>query len=211
MKRGRSKGFWMRLWGAVAAAALVAAAACNETGCLDNRSSIPYAGFYSYQTGAKIVLDSVEIGGVGAPHDSLLMKASDRYSNLYLPFRFEHDNTAFFIRYVSEALNYASLVDTLSFVYTSEPVFVSADCGAMYRYKVVNMSYTRHLIDSVALLDSLITNVDTERLQIFFRTSTPGADDDDDEEEEEGPGNENDDDPGEPDTDAEMRKGGGAQ
>lgn len=163
----------MRLPAAALLAAALIIAGCNETGCLDNRSSIPYAGFYSYQTGAKITLDSVEIGGVGAPGDSLLMNASQRYSNLYLPLRFEHDNTAFFIRYVSEELNYPWLVDTISFHYTSEPIFVSADCGAMYRYFVTRMTYTRNLIDSVALLDSLITNVDQERIQIFFRTAVP--------------------------------------
>lgn len=147
--------------------------ACNDSGCLDNRSSIPYVGFYSYQTGQQITVDSVEIGGVGAPNDSLLMTARDRFANLYLPFRFEHDNTSFYIRYVSKELNYPWLVDTLSFRYTSIPMFVSESCGAMYQYMVTSMSYTTHLIDSVALTDSLITNVDTERIKIFFRTSAP--------------------------------------
>lgn len=151
-------------------------AACNETGCLDNRSSIPYAGFYSYETRQAITIDSVEIGGVGAPNDSLLMNADDRYSNLYFPFRFEHDNTSFFIRYVSKELNFPWLVDTIAFSYTSIPMFVSEECGAMYQYRVENMRYTRHIIDSVALTDSLITNLDIERIKIFFRTQQPGDD-----------------------------------
>lgn len=170
---------------------------CNDTGCLDNRTSIPYAGFYSYQTGEPITIDSVEIGGVGAPHDSLLMEAGDRYSNLYFPFRFEQDNTAFFIRYVSKGLNYPWLVDTISFTYTSTPMFASESCGAMYYYKVETMRYTMHLIDSVALTDSLITNTDKERLQIFFRTANP--DDDNDGVDDDGPAN-GDDEPWQGDT-----------
>ena len=152
-------------------------AACNSTGCLDNRSSIPYAGFYSYNTLQAITIDSVEIGGIGAPNDSLLMESKDRYSNLYLPFRFEQDNTAFFIRYVSKALNYPWLIDTIRFDYKAIPMFVSEECGAMYLYEVTRMTYTTHLIDSIALTDSLITNVDIERIKIFFRTEHPGDDD----------------------------------
>lgn len=146
-------------------------AGCSDTGCLNNRSSIPYAGFYSYQTGQKLTLDSVEIGGVGAPNDSLLMTAANRYSNLYLPFRFEHDNTTFYIRYVSKDLNFPWLVDTIAFYYTSRPMFMSEECGAMYEYDITRMTYTTHLIDSVAITDSLITNTDQERIQIYFRTS----------------------------------------
>lgn len=145
--------------------------ACSDTGCLDNRSSIPLAGFYSYQTGQKLTVDSVEIGGVNAPNDSLLMKAGEKYSSIYLPFRFEFDNTSFYIRYVSKELNFPWLVDTISFRYTSEPYFASEDCGAMYRYHIEKMTYTTHLIDSVAVADSLITNIDTERIKIFFRTA----------------------------------------
>lgn len=181
---------------AAIACIMAAVTACNDTGCLDNRSAIPYAGFYSYQTGQPITIDSVEIGGVGAPNDSLLMEAGDRYSNLYFPFRFEQNNTSFFIRYVSQDLNFPWLVDTISFTYTSTPIFVSESCGAMYYYHIESMRYTRNLIDSVALTDSLITNTDTERLQIFFRTSQPG---DDDGVDDDGPSN-GDDEPWEGDT-----------
>lgn len=150
--------------------------ACNDIGCMDNRSSIPLAGFYSYQTGQTITLDSVEIGGVDAPNDSLLMKAGDKNSTLYLPFRFEKNNTCFFIRYVSQELNFPQFVDTLYFEYTSLPMFVSQECGAMYQYHIELMRYTTHLIDSVAITDSLITNIDTQRLKIFFRTQQPDED-----------------------------------
>ena len=40
---------------------------CNTTGCMDNRSSIPLAGFYSLESGTQIEIDSVNIGGVNAP------------------------------------------------------------------------------------------------------------------------------------------------
>ncbi|MCH5248175.1 MAG: hypothetical protein J1E99_08450 [Muribaculaceae bacterium] len=149
---------------------------CSDVGCIDNRSSIPYAKFYSAETMTPITVDSLEIGGVGAPNDSLLVAAGDKTSAMYFPFRFEQDNTTFFIRYVSRPLNFPGLVDSISFKYTSNPYFVSSQCGAMYRYFITEMKYTRHLIDSIAILDSLITNVDMERLRIFFRTAAEDED-----------------------------------
>ena len=40
----------------------------------------------------------------------------------------------------------------------------------MYRYTITRLSYTQHLIDSVAVTDSLVTNTDIKRLKIYFRT-----------------------------------------
>ena len=41
----------------------------------------------------------------------------------------------------------------------------------MYRYHVRSFTYTTHMIDSVKMTDSLITNNDAEQIQIFFRTA----------------------------------------
>ena len=62
--------------------------------------------------------------------------------------------------------------DTLSFKYERIPYFASEDCGAMYRYRVVEMTYTRNMIDSVAMVDSMITNVNRRTIEIYFRTQT---------------------------------------
>ena len=37
---------------------------CNTSGCTDNQSSIPLAGFYSYNTLREISVDSISVGGV---------------------------------------------------------------------------------------------------------------------------------------------------
>ena len=43
----------------------------------------------------------------------------------------------------------------------------------MYHYRITAYTYTTHLIDSVAVTDSLITNIDRETIQIYFRTAEP--------------------------------------
>lgn len=37
----------------------------------------------------------------------------------------------------------------------------------MYRFRITDVVYTRHLIDSVGVTDSLITNIDFQRIKIL--------------------------------------------
>lgn len=166
----------MRFLAVITVITLLSAAlgGCNTSGCLDNQNSLPLAGFYASETGSPVSLDSLDIGGVGAVADSLLVKAGQSVSSVYLPLRSQKDFTEFFIHYAypEQGLDDETLNDTIGFTYTSQPYFASEECGAMYRYKVSRLDYTTHLIDSVILVDSLITNVDTERLRIYFKVTT---------------------------------------
>ena len=130
---------------------------CNTAGCTDNRSSLLLTGFYSSTTLLAISVDSLELGGVGAPNDSLRSRDTE---------------TSFYLHYASKTLNDPAFDDVIILRYTSEPYFASEECGAMYRYHIHELRYTRHLIDSIALPDSLINNANVERMKIFFRTET---------------------------------------
>lgn len=144
---------------------------CNSSGCIDNQSSIPLAGFYSKSTMKGISIDSISIGGVGAPNDSMIVKNGKGVSQVYLPFRSTKPEVSFYIHYEQEGLNNDALNDTITFEYKSIPYFVSEECGAMFYYSISHMDYTRHLVDSVGLVDTLVTNVDIERIRIYFRTA----------------------------------------
>ncbi len=144
---------------------------CNTTGCTDNRSSIPLAGFYSVEEQDAISIDSISIGGVGAPNDSLLLDCQHAGA-VYLPFRQTASTASFFIAYKQKALDFPELVDTVTFDYDPIKYFASEECGAMLRYRIRRIAYTRHILDSVAIIpaDSTIINVDVENLKLFFRT-----------------------------------------
>ena len=64
---------------------------CNSSGYLDNRSAIPLAEFYNSETGQSLTLDSLEIRGLGAPGDSVLVSAGTAVSQAYLPMRSSHE------------------------------------------------------------------------------------------------------------------------
>ncbi len=153
----------------VAAVALCAASACNTSGCLGNQSSVPLAGFYSMETKNNITLDSVAIGGGGAPDDSLLLSPGTTAARIYLPLRSDASTVTYFIRYCREDLDTAALNDTIWIRYDSNIFFVSEECGAMYNYTITSIDHTCHFVDSIGVADSTVNNVDIERFRIYFK------------------------------------------
>lgn len=143
---------------------------CSTSGCTDNQNSLPLAGFYDSSTKGGLSLDSLEIHGIGAPGDSMLYTPGTRISEAYLPFRSTSNTTSFCFRYCNKSLDTSELNDTLTFDYDSYPYFAGEECGAMYRYDIHRFNYTRHLIDSIQIVDSLITNQPVQQIKIFFRT-----------------------------------------
>lgn len=145
--------------------------ACGNSECYDNQSTLPLAGFYSMQTKSKITVDSLTVYAVGAPGDTLLIDNS-RGEKLYMPFPLSGNSTTYVFHYNQKGLNFIELNDSITFNYEGYPQFVSNECGVIYKYKVKDFSYTKHLIDSVAIPIMEFNNKDIENIQIYFRTAT---------------------------------------
>lgn len=154
--------------------ALLGWAGCSNGGCLENRSAIPRAAFFDASTGKGMTLDSLAIGGIGAPGDSLLVSPGTEVGEVYLPMRSKDTKTSWCIAYKYEYLDFEEMNDTLTFAYESIPYFASEECGAAYRYRITSATCTRHIIDSIAVTDSLVTNVDKVYVNIYFRTTGEG-------------------------------------
>lgn len=162
----------LRLLAAALSAIGLMLSGCNTTGCTDNRSSIPLAGFYSSSDHNGISLDSLAIKGVGAPVDTIyLLEPGTSVSQVYLPLRASATSTTFEIIYRYKALD--GLTDLLTLDYEAYPYFASEECGAMYRYRIRRVTHTLVLLDSVSLVpaDSIITNAPTVNMHLYFRTS----------------------------------------
>ena len=71
---------------------------CGSNGCVDNRSSIPLAQFYSYDAQeTALSVDSISIFGIGQPTDSMLLDSAVAVTQVYLPLRFTQDSSMSFI------------------------------------------------------------------------------------------------------------------
>lgn len=145
---------------------------CNTSGCLENQSSLPLAGMYSMSTKTAIGVRNLTVGGVGAPDSALLTTEGSATRQVYLPFRADKPSTSFFFTITDGEL---SVSDTITFTYSSEPFFASEECGAMFNYRILNVAHTGMFIDSIGITDSLITNLDIERISIYFHDSEEAA------------------------------------
>lgn len=149
----------------------VGLAACNSSGCLDNGSALPLAGFYSYETLQKISANNFTVYGVGAPGDSAMLKPGTSSQEVYLPMKPDVPSSSWVIAYSQAGIDSEEFNDTITFRYATIPYFASLECGAMYSYRLEDVDHTCHLIDSVGIVDSLFTNVELERIHIYFRTA----------------------------------------
>lgn len=156
----------------IIAAAAAGLAGCNSAGCLDNGSALPLAGFYSYESLAQISVNTVTVVGADSPTDSLMLKAGSSAHQVYLPFKPEAPEVSWVFKYSQPGISDEQYNDTITFRYATIPYFASLECGAMYSYRVDDVAYTTHLIDSVGIVDPLFTNVELERIRIYFRTAT---------------------------------------
>lgn len=163
----------------VPAALLLVAGGCATSECLDNQNSLPLAGFYSStpaSTGnTAISLSGITVRGMNAPGDSVLVSNANELGKVYLPFRLDREQTSYIFEYPEGLATPAEpgkvAADTVTFRYKLQPWFVSAACGAVYYYDMTGIETTHTLIDSVACPAGIITNADSENLQIFFRAN----------------------------------------
>ena len=142
---------------------------CSNDGCTENQSSIPLAGFYSTETGESIAMSMLEVYGIDASDKNSLTDKNNPIKQVYLPLRATQNNTAFLIHYgeYGDAVEYN---DTIWIDYNTTPYFASEECGATFRYEITSIRHTDLFIDSIEVVDPVITNVDVERIKIFFKT-----------------------------------------
>ena len=148
-------------------------ASCSSGECMDNKNSMPLAGFYSSEQFPKnIIIDSISVYGLDAPEKSMILDSAKNVKEVYLPFRIDEPSTTFILDYHQKSIEDYRLNDTITFSYDIIPFFVSKECGAIYKYKIEEISTTKHLIDSVMCPLGIIDNVASENLRIYFRVQT---------------------------------------
>ena len=155
---------------------MAVAGACTNDECMENKNSLPLAGFYSSDSVPRAIsIDSLTVYGIGAPGDSILHDSVAKLSETYLPFRIDQGSTAFVINYLQGRLGKFHMADTIVFNYEIVPWFVSSACGAVYEYRIKDIVTTHTVIDSVTCPSGVIDNKNAENIRIYFRVSTTEA------------------------------------
>ncbi len=151
---------------------LVSTWGCTTDECLQNKNALPLAGFYdTAESDRKVSVDSIEVRGVGVPGDSILFPGTAAASQLYLPFRLDADTTRYVFRYMQKRLAALDIRDTVTFIYSRQPRFVSSACGVSYVFGIKGIKSTGIIIDSVTCPMHEINSMDTENLHIYLRVA----------------------------------------
>lgn len=138
-------------------------------GCFENRTSIPKVAFYASNAPERAIsIDSISVYGVGQKTGAMIVDCGKRVTSLSLPFRNDADTTQYVVQYDMETLAQYGICDTLTFVYTRYPHFISADCGVAFNYRIDQFQYTTHMLDSAALMVEEVTNIDQETLRLYY-------------------------------------------
>lgn len=146
--------------------ALTLVTSCSDDSCHDNGSSLPLA--TCYEGTSQTTVGGLTIMGIGVPGDSLLTDSA-ALSEVYLPLQVSATTTRYAItRWVYRGTVLACFHDTITFDYQPIEYFHSIECGAMFNFNIKHVSTTTHAIDSVVLLNNLITNARTPSLRIYF-------------------------------------------
>ena len=149
----------------------LAGQSCSDDSCYDNGSSLPLAALYVGESQQTVT--GLTIMGIGAPGDSLLADAS-ALSEVYLPLRASATTTSYLIQRSFTSGNASSLInDTLTIDYQPVEYFHSTECGAMFNFNLKKVTATSHGIDSVVVLNTLVTNSHTPSLRIHFTDINP--------------------------------------
>lgn len=106
------------------------------------------------------LLLNADIYGTGR-EDSLITAGKESFSKIDFPPDPNRDSCSFVFRY-------NGLSDTLVFSYERSVRLLSYECGFIQEYKNLKVEHTMHLIDSVAVVDTLVSNKDDENIKIYL-------------------------------------------
>jgi hypothetical protein len=135
---------------------------CEGEGvCTQSVLSLVNAGFYGRdgEQETNAFVNHFSLFGEGT--DSLLYDHNNNVSK----FSFPMDMNALSSRLIMQA---DTLVDTMVINYAVVPVLVSYECGFTNTFEMSGISYTRHFIDSVAMIKNIADLENEENLKIFL-------------------------------------------
>jgi len=135
---------------------------CNNENCYGNSNGIPLAAFYNDDE--TVTISNLTVYGIGAPNDSAIISNSSA-SQVYLPFRITTGSCQYVLNYNNQDI----VNDTIGFEYDVIPYFESRECGAMYNFEIKEFSHTTNAIDSITIVNSMITNSDVVTIKIHFQ------------------------------------------
>lgn len=137
-------------------------AACESSDCMLSSESYCRMAFVSGQGTPVKLQDTLT---VSTTVTEAIINRKLGAEGMDIPLSYTASVDTFFLLYNSR------LADTLWVEHQNLPYFSSMDCGTVMHYKLLGIKSTNHLIDSLQITDSGVTNMLKENVKIYFTVS----------------------------------------
>lgn len=136
--------------------------ACESSDCMLSSESYCSMTFVDGQGIAVKLQDTLTVSSTA---DVVIINRKLGADGMDLPLSYTASVDTFFLHYSTR------LADTLWVEHQNLPYFSSMDCGTVMHYKLLGIKSTNHLIDSVRVIDSEVTNILKKNVKIYFTVS----------------------------------------
>lgn len=148
------------------------ATGCSESDCGMLSRPLLKLRFYSYEDKKEIkITDTLTILTTNSSNggDSILINKERNVGIALIPFGYTQKETTYVFKYITEI---ATMTDTLWVKHTNREHFISMDCGISVFSHIDDITYTKHLIDSLAIMNPELDNNEKDNIHIFYSTAT---------------------------------------
>lgn len=143
---------------------LTAVSCGDEPDCSGSARPLMVCKFYTkdLQTGAIKEIGLKTITVKEAKTDSVIINNQTSAKDILLPLSYAKTTTELVLFYENDQQ------DTLIVHHTNQPYFLSMDCGYQVKQKIDTIKYTRHMMDSVSIINKEIYANGQENIQLFY-------------------------------------------
>lgn len=141
---------------------VVGLAGCESNDCMLSSGSYCNLAFVDGEGKGVKLLDTLTVSTTG---DNVIINRKLGAEGMDLPLSYTATVDTFYLKYSTR------LADTLWVEHLNLPYFSSMECGTVMHYRLTGIQSTTHLIDSVRIVNTEITNSLKKNVEIYFTVS----------------------------------------
>ena len=123
--------------------------------------------FLDSKTNKNVALtNGVMISGIATINNSAIVDTLFNQAESYMTLPLSYTNQTTYVMHYSETLH-----DTIWLTHKNIPFVGDIECGSMMYYKIEDLNYTTHVLDSVTLVNPEINNEEKKNFNIYYHAT----------------------------------------
>lgn len=140
---------------------------CGESDCSLSTISQARFDFLDSKTNKNVALtNGVMISGIATINNSAIVDTLFNQAESYMTLPLSYTNQTTYVMHYSETLR-----DTIWLTHKNIPFVGDIECGSMMYYKIEDLNYTTHVLDSVTLVNPEINNEEKKNFNIYYHAT----------------------------------------